>query len=78
MKKFQIWEHDSGTLHATTESNAFIGECLAWMPSGTKVAAAHEIKSDNGPMIVLYEKNGLQRSCFRIEAATGTVVEALK
>ena len=47
------------------------------MPSGTKVATAHEIKFDNGPMIVLYEKNGLQRSCFSIEA-TVTVVEALK
>ncbi|KAJ4970844.1 hypothetical protein NE237_003943 [Protea cynaroides] len=78
-KKLRIWERDSGALHAVSESKAFMGAALDWMPSGAKVAAAFDRKADNkGPLIVFFERNGLQRSSFSINELMDATVEVLK
>lgn len=78
LKKLKIWERESGTVHATAESSDFIGECLAWMPSGAKVAIAQDRKSESCLSIVFFERNGLERSRFSTELVSGTVIEALR
>ncbi|XP_043721994.1 elongator complex protein 1-like isoform X2 [Telopea speciosissima] len=78
-KKLRIWERDSGALHSVTEAKAFMGAALDWMPSGAKVAAAFDRKADNnGPLIVFFERNGLERSSFSINELMDATIEVLK
>ncbi|KAK1321359.1 Elongator complex protein 1 [Acorus calamus] len=78
-QKIIIWERDSGSLHATSESKAFMPNSLDWMPSGAKVAVACDRKAEKKcPSIVFFEKNGLERSSFSIDESMETKVESLK
>ncbi|CAM8967076.1 unnamed protein product [Rhodiola kirilowii] len=75
LKKLKVWERDSGALHAISESKAFMGAILDWMPSGAKIAAVYDRKSeDKCPSIVFYERNGLERSSFSINEAKEATV----
>lgn len=78
-KRLKVWERDSGTLQASSELKAFMGAVLEWMPSGAKIAAVYDRKSENKcPSIVFYERNGLERSSFDINEQIDSTVELLK
>ncbi|KAL5992053.1 Elongator complex protein 1 [Asimina triloba] len=78
-QKLRIWERDSGSLHAASESKAFMGASLDWMPSGAKVAAVYDRRADKKcPSIVFFERNGLERSSFSIDEPIDAMVEVLK
>ncbi|KAL5710956.1 Elongator complex protein 1 [Ranunculus cassubicifolius] len=78
-KKIKIWERESGTLHASSQSKVFTSAALDWMPSGAKIAAACSSKSNGkGSSISFFERNGLERSSFTIDGAMDGVVEMLK
>ncbi|XP_042511807.1 elongator complex protein 1 isoform X2 [Macadamia integrifolia] len=52
---------------------------LDWMPSGAKVATSFDRKADNkGPLIVFFERNGLERSSFSINELMDATIEVLK
>ncbi|XP_022133723.1 elongator complex protein 1 [Momordica charantia] len=79
LKRLKIWERDAGSLHASSESKNFVGGALDWMPSGAKIAAVYDRKSETEcPTVVFYERNGLERSSFCINEQIGTKVELLK
>lgn len=78
-KKLKVWERDTGALHAASESKAFMGTVLDWMPSGAKIASVYDKKVENEcPLIVFFERNGLERSSFSINELTDAKVEILK
>uniref|UniRef100_A0A0E0I2D9 Elongator complex protein 1 n=1 Tax=Oryza nivara TaxID=4536 RepID=A0A0E0I2D9_ORYNI len=78
-QKLTIWERESGNIHSSSDTKAFIGASLDWMPSGAKVATAHDLKTEGKcPLIVFYEKNGLERSHFSIDEPAEAVIQALK
>ncbi|KAI5012083.1 hypothetical protein ZWY2020_024217 [Hordeum vulgare] len=78
-KKLTIWERESGKVHSSSDTKNFMGQSLDWMPSGAKVVTAHDRKTEGKcPLIVFYEKNGLERSYFSIEEPAEVVIEALK
>ncbi|XP_019056092.1 PREDICTED: elongator complex protein 1-like [Nelumbo nucifera] len=77
--KEKIWERDSGSLHAASELKPFMGVALDWMPSGAKIAAAYDRKAENKcPLVVFFERNGLERSSFSIGEPIDTTIEVLK
>lgn len=79
IKRIKIWERDSGALHATSESKAFMGSIIEWMPSGAKIAAVYDRKADNEcPSIVFFERNGLERSSFDINEKIDATIEMLR
>lgn len=79
IKRIKIWERDSGALHATSESKAFMGSIIEWMPSGAKIAAVYDRKADNEcPSIVFFERNGLERSSFDINEKINATIEMLR
>lgn len=79
LKKLKVWERDSGTLHAASESKPFMGSILEWMPSGAKIAAVYDKKTENKcPSICFFERNGLQRSLFSINEQMNATIEILK
>ncbi|XP_038889561.1 elongator complex protein 1 isoform X1 [Benincasa hispida] len=79
LKKLKIWERDGGSLHASSESKTFVGGVLEWMPSGAKIAAVYDKKSESEfSTIVFFERNGLERSSFCINEQIGAKVELLK
>jgi elongator complex protein 1 len=56
-----------------------MGTALDWMPSGAKVATAHGQRTEGKcPLIVFYEKNGLERSNFPIDEPAEVAIQALK
>ncbi|KAG8080090.1 hypothetical protein GUJ93_ZPchr0007g3888 [Zizania palustris] len=78
-QKLTIWERELGNMHSSLDTKAFIGASLDWMPSGAKVATTHDRKTEGKcPLIVFYEKNGLERSYFCIDEPAEVVVQALK
>lgn len=78
-KKINVWERDTGALHAVSEAKAFMGEILEWMPSGAKIAAVYDHKDKNKcPSIVFFERNGLERSSFNVNEGMDATVENLK
>ncbi|KAK4758044.1 hypothetical protein SAY87_019345 [Trapa incisa] len=78
-KRIKVWERDSGTLHATSESKALAGTVLEWMPTGAKIAAVFDRKMENkGPLIIFFERNGLERSSFAVNDQVNSKVEILK
>ncbi|KAL0540979.1 hypothetical protein IC582_021005 [Cucumis melo] len=79
LKKLKIWERDGGSLHASSEVKTFVGGVLEWMPSGAKIAAVYDKKSESEcPTVVFFERNGLERSSFCINERIGAKVELLK
>lgn len=77
LKKIRIWERESGILHSSSESKKFVGACVDWMPSGPKLVATYDRKHENKPpLIVFFEKNGLERNSFSIDEPA--VVNMLK
>ncbi|KAE7996819.1 hypothetical protein FH972_001508 [Carpinus fangiana] len=79
LKKIKVWERDTGELHATSESKAFMGSALEWMPSGAKIAAVYDRKADNQcPSIAFFERNGLERSSFSINEQRDATIEILR
>uniref|UniRef100_A0A0D9X0C7 Elongator complex protein 1 n=1 Tax=Leersia perrieri TaxID=77586 RepID=A0A0D9X0C7_9ORYZ len=78
-QKLTIWERESGNMHSSSDTKAFTGVSLDWMPSGAKVATAHDRKTEGKcPLIVFYEKNGLERSHFAIDEPAEAIIQALK
>ncbi|KAI4370616.1 hypothetical protein MLD38_018951 [Melastoma candidum] len=56
-----------------------MGSLLDWMPSGAKLAAVYPwVKETEGPSVVFYERNGLERSSFCINSQGDTVIDDLK
>lgn len=79
LKKLKVWERDSGLLHASSEPKVFSGTVLEWMPSGAKIAAVYDRKSENEcPSIVFFERNGLERSKFCIDEGINAKVKVLR
>lgn len=79
LKRIKVWERDSGELHAASESKAFMGSVLEWMPSGAKIAAVYDRKADNEcPSIAFFERNGLERSSFSINEQQDAAIEILR
>lgn len=78
LKELKVWERDSGLLHASSEPKAFDGAVLEWMPSGAKIAAVYDRKAENEcPLIVFFERNGLERSKFSINEEINAKVKVL-
>ncbi|KAI4373006.1 hypothetical protein MLD38_011178 [Melastoma candidum] len=78
-KKLKFWERDSGSLHASSQSKAFMGTLLDWMPSGAKLAAVYpRVKESESPSVVFYERNGLERSSFCVNSQGDIVIDDLK
>ncbi|XP_040382002.1 elongator complex protein 1 isoform X2 [Oryza brachyantha] len=78
-QKLTIWDRESGNMHSSSDTKAFIGASLDWMPSGAKVATVHDRKAEGkSPLVVFYEKNGLERSHFSIDEPAEAVIQALK
>ncbi|KAL5196557.1 hypothetical protein ABZP36_000069 [Zizania latifolia] len=78
-QKLTIWECESGKMHSSSDNKAFVEASLDWMPSGAKVATAHDRKIEGKcPLIVFYEKNGLERSYFSIDEPAEVAIQALK
>lgn len=67
LKKLRIWERESGMLHSETEAKSFVGEALDWMPSGAKVTTAYNCKIGTKPLVIFFEKNGLERNSLCID-----------
>ncbi|XP_022938580.1 elongator complex protein 1 [Cucurbita moschata] len=79
LKKLKIWERDGGSLHASSEFKNFVEGVLDWMPSGAKIAAVYDKKSEiECPTVVFFERNGLERSSFHINEKNSAKVELLK
>jgi len=79
LKKIKVWERDTGELHATSESKEFMGSVLEWMPSGAKIAAVYDGKADDEcPSIAFFERNGLERSSFRINEQKDATIEIMR
>ncbi|KAG2547530.1 hypothetical protein PVAP13_9KG106720 [Panicum virgatum] len=77
--KLTIWERESGKVHSSSDAKTFMGALLDWMPSGAKVATAHDRRTEGKcPLIVFYEKNGLERSYFSIDEPAEVSIHALK
>ncbi|CAN6282278.1 unnamed protein product [Urochloa humidicola] len=77
--KLTIWERESGKVHSFSDVKTFMGTSLDWMPSGAKVATAHDRRTEGKcPLIVFYEKNGLERSHFSIDEPAEVAIHALK
>jgi elongator complex protein 1 len=78
-KKIKIWERDTGSLHAVSESKSFLADLVEWMPSGAKIAAIYDTKNESkSSSVVFYERNGLERSSFTINEEKGSTVEIMK
>ncbi|XP_010520124.1 PREDICTED: elongator complex protein 1 isoform X2 [Tarenaya hassleriana] len=78
-RKIKVWDSDSGDLHSSSETKDSMNGILEWMPSGAKIAAVYEKKSEEeSPSIVFFERNGLERSRFSIGGPVKSTVEALK
>lgn len=79
LQKLMIWERESGALHSSSESKAFMEAALDWMPSSAKIATAYNRKAENRcPLIVFYERNGLERSSFPIDEPVEATIETLR
>ncbi|XP_042416430.1 elongator complex protein 1-like isoform X2 [Zingiber officinale] len=79
LQKLNIWDRESGDLHSSSELKKFMGTSLDWMPSGAKVATVYDRKGENKcPLIVLFEKNGMERSSFSINETAEATIQILK
>ncbi|XP_008810803.1 elongator complex protein 1 [Phoenix dactylifera] len=79
LQKLRVWERESGMLHSASNSKTFMGKTLDWMPSGAKLAAVCDRRAENKcPLIVFFEKNGLERNSFSIDEPAETTIEILK
>lgn len=77
--KLNVWERESGKLHSSSDAKTFMGASLDWMPSGAKVATALDRRTEGKcPLIIFYEKNGLERSHFSIDEPGEVAIQALK
>lgn len=78
-KKLKVWERDSGELHSLSDPKPFIGSVIDWNQLGSKIATVYDRKEEKKcPSIVLYEKNGLERSSFNISEGIDVTVDFLK
>nr|KYP75449.1 Putative elongator complex protein 1 [Cajanus cajan] len=69
LKEIKVWERDSGAMLASSKQESFAGSILEWMPSGAKIAAVCGGKDGNEcPSVVFFERNGLERSRFGVDA----------
>lgn len=79
LQKLRVWERESGMLHSASDSKTFMGKSLDWMPSGAKLAAVCDRRAENKcPLIVFFEKNGLERNSFSIDEPVEATIEILK
>ncbi|GER35662.1 elongator complex protein 1 [Striga asiatica] len=78
-KKLKVWERDSGVLHSVSGPKPFLGPLVDWAQSGAKIAVVYDQKEENKcPSVVLFEKNGLERSSFSINEEIDVTVDCLK
>ncbi|KAK4393284.1 Elongator complex protein 1 [Sesamum angolense] len=77
-KKLKVWERDSGALHSVSEPKSFMGSVVDWTQSGAKIAVVYDQKEKKQcPSVVLFEKNGLERSSFSINEGIDATLEFL-
>ncbi|KAL8541825.1 hypothetical protein ACS0TY_002904 [Phlomoides rotata] len=78
-KKLKVWERDSGVLLSVSDPKPFMGSVVDWSQSGAKIAAVYNREEENQcPSVVFFEKNGLERSSFRINETMHVTLEFLK
>lgn len=78
-KKLKVWERDSGALHSVSDPKPFMGPVVDWTQNGAKIAVVYNQKEENlCPSVVLFEKNGLERSSFSINEGIDVTLEFLK
>ncbi|XVE69146.1 hypothetical protein DITRI_Ditri09bG0127200 [Diplodiscus trichospermus] len=77
-KRLKVWEREAGAVHASSEPKELMGSIIEWMPSGAKIASVCCRKAEDGPSVVFYERNGLERSSFQIDKPVDSTVELLK
>ncbi|KAF3331653.1 elongator complex protein 1 [Carex littledalei] len=79
MQKLMVWERDSGTLHSFSRPKAFMQGSIDWMPSGAKIASACDRKAEGKPpLVVFFERNGLERNSFTLDGPVEATVETVK
>ncbi|KAG8384363.1 hypothetical protein BUALT_Bualt04G0110300 [Buddleja alternifolia] len=79
LKKLKVWERDSGALHSVSEPKPFMGSVVDWTQSGAKIAVVYDKKEEKQcPSVVLFERNGLERSSFSINEGMNDTIEFLK
>ena len=82
LPSIRVWEREGAVLHSCAEnSDGDLFQTVSWRPSGSLIAAAAAAVSgkvqggsegqdseeeNNGPQIILYERNGLKRSGFAV------------
>ncbi|KAL6551733.1 Elongator complex protein 1 [Orobanche gracilis] len=77
--KLKVWERDSGALHSVSGPKPFMGSVVDWTQSGAKIAVVYDQKEEKQcPSVVLFEKNGLERSSFSINERIDVTVEYLR
>lgn len=78
-KELQMWERETGTLHARTKSFPFMDMALDWIPSGARIASAcsHNV-AEKSARILFFERNGLERGCFDIDGPVDATVQRIK
>ncbi|KAJ3682747.1 hypothetical protein LUZ60_012974 [Juncus effusus] len=77
--KLLIFERESGSLHSSSQPKPFTRGAIDWMPSGAKIATCFDRKSENkSPLIVFFERNGLERNSFGLEGPVEASIETLK
>ncbi|EPS70132.1 hypothetical protein M569_04629, partial [Genlisea aurea] len=78
-KKLKVWERDSGALHSASESKLSMGSTLDWTNDGAKIAVFCDRRDERkNPSIVLFEKNGLERSSFSVYEEEDIFIDFLK
>ncbi|KAJ4792991.1 Elongator complex protein 1 [Rhynchospora pubera] len=79
MQKLIVWERDSGTLHSSSQPKAFMQGSIDWMLSGAKIASACDRKAEGKPpLVVFFERNGLERNSFSLDELVESTVETIK
>ncbi|XP_031485329.1 elongator complex protein 1 [Nymphaea colorata] len=79
LSRIRIWDRETGASLSSSEYKVFMGGSLDWMPSGAKLVAAYDRATEQKcPLIVGFERNGLERGSFSIDDAVEATVDMLK
>lgn len=73
-RKLKVWERDTGAIHSVSESKNLKGGALDWMSTGAKIAAINDPRDEKcSPLLVFFEKNGLERGSCSISESDVSV-----
>ncbi|CAN6472379.1 unnamed protein product [Victoria cruziana] len=79
LSQIRIWDRETGACVSSSEYKVFVGGSLDWMPSGAKLVVAHDRETEQkSPLIVCFERNGLERGSFSTNDAVKATVDVLK